>query len=159
MHWRRLIRLRHAAVLIFRFEWESIDRPCVSTMSDSQKSDGARDRPSRGQDRFGLRSAAAALSLASLGEMTVSEADTANDAAIAQALSIGYECYRDDSPGPTDDPMELDPDYSPFPSKKIAGTDSKHKSKAALQSSAERSGAAAAAEVSSAASNGTHSFP
>lgn len=159
MHWHRLIRLRHTAVLIFMFVWETIDRPCVQTMSDSHKSDGARDRASHGKDQFGFSPAAAALSLASLGATAVSVVDTDNDAAIAQALSTGYECYRDDSPNPTDDTMELDPDYRPFPSKKIDGTDSKHRPKARDQTSADRPAHAPATEASSAVDNGVRSSP
>jgi hypothetical protein len=157
MHSHRLILLRHDAALMFTFVWESIDQPCVQRMSDQHKSDGVRDRPTRGKDQFGFSPASATPSLASLSATMVSAVDVDNDAAIAQALSTGYECYGDDSPDPTDDTAELDPDYRPFPSKKIGGTDSKHKPKAPDALSADRPAAAPATEASSAAGNGARS--
>lgn len=70
-----------------------------------------------------LSLAAAAATLALFGEMARSAADTENAAAIARALSTGYECFHDDSPTPPDDATDSDLDSSSFPEKKIDETD------------------------------------
>ena len=70
-------------------------------MSGKSKRDGALDPPTMGHERSAFGSAAAALTLAALGEMADSAVDTQNDVAIARALSTGYECFHDDQSLPS----------------------------------------------------------
>src|ERR1700744_2018218 len=111
--WPGLIRFRRVAVWVCVFVWERSVRLWVQRMSDRKKSGGVQDRPSGQKDEFGLTPAAAALTLASMGVGGGEGVDTASDAAIAQALSTGYECYRDELLDLTNDGDELDPDYAP----------------------------------------------
>ena len=153
LRWRSLIRFRRVAVWVCVFVWESINRWCVQRMSDHKKSSGVRDRPSGQKDEFGLSPAAAALTLASIGVSTGPAVNTESDAAIAQALSTGYECYRDELLDLTNDGDELDPDYTPYSAKKIDGTDSKHKPKTDGAASTKQPLASAKAGDSSAPGN------
>lgn len=153
LRWRSLIRFPRVAVWVCVFVWESINRFCVQRMSDKTKSSSVRDRSSGRKDEFGLSPAAAAITLASIGVGADSAVGTESDAAIAQALSTGYECYRDELLDLTNDGDELDPDYTPYLAKKIDGTDSKHKPKTDGAASTKQPLASANADISSAPGN------
>lgn len=128
-------------------------------MSGKHKGDGARNQPTVGHHQSAFGSAAAALTLASLGEMADSAVDTQNDAAIARALSTGYECFHDDQSIPSDAETEEDLDSRAFPSTKIGDTDSKHSTPAGAKPSAVAPDSKAKADAPAAAGTGVHSFP
>ena len=153
LRWPGLIRFRRVDVWVCVFVWERLTRSCAQRMSDRKKSGGVRDRPIDRKDEFGLTPAAAALTLASMGVSGGAAVDTASDAAIAQALSTGYECYRDELLDLTNDGEELDPDYTPQSTKKIDGTDHKHKPSAHSAASAKPLSVSDKPSVSSATGN------
>ena len=128
-------------------------------MSSKHKEDCARNAPTTGHEQSAFGSAAAALTLASLGEVAGSATDTQNDVAIARALSTGYECFHDDQSIPSDEETDEDIDSRAFPSKKIGDTDSKHTLPAGTEPTAVGSIAQAKADAPSAAGTGVHSLP
>jgi hypothetical protein len=110
-----------------------------------------------GHEQSAFGSAAAAVALASIGEMADSAVDIQNDAAIARALSTGYECFHDDQSIPSDEETDEDLDSRAFPSKKIGDTDSKHTLLAGAKPTAVAPGAKAKADAPAAAGTGVHS--
>ncbi len=112
-----------------------------------------------GHERSAFGSAAAALTLASLGEMADSAVDTQNDVAIARALSTGYECFHDDQSLPSDEETEEDLDSRAVPSTKIDSTDSKHTLPAGAKPTAVAASAKAKTKPPAAAGTGAHSLP
>jgi hypothetical protein len=138
--------------------WETIDRPCTLTMSDNRKSGDARHQPTVGHDQSVVGSAAAAITLASLGQVAASVVDTQNDVAIARALSTGYECFHDDLPTPSDESTDSDLDFTPSPSKKMDTPDSKHSAPASAKPSAVATGAKAKDDVPAAPGTAAHSL-
>lgn len=128
-------------------------------MSAKHKGDGARNTPATRHAQSAFGSAAAAVALASLGEMAGSATDTQNDAAIARALSTGYECFHDDQSLPSDEETDEDLDSRAFPSKKIGDTDSKHSAPAGAKPTAVAASAKANAKPTAAAGTAVHSLP
>ena len=127
-------------------------------MSGKHKGDGARNAPTTGHEQSAFGSAAAAVTLASLGEMAGSATDTQNDAAIARALSTGYECFHDEQSIPSDEETDEDLDSRAFPSRRMSDTDSKHTAPAGAKPTAVGSIAKAKADAPAAAGTAVHSL-
>ena len=128
-------------------------------MSANPKGEGARNAPTMGHEQSACGSAAAALTLASLGEMADSAVDTQNDVAIARALSTGYECFHDDQSLPSDEETDEDLDSAAVPSKKMDSADSKHTTPAGAKATAVGTTAKAKAKPPEAAGPGQHTLP
>ena len=128
-------------------------------MSGKRKGDGVRNAPTMGHEQSAFGSAAAAVTLASLGEMADSAVDTQNDAAIARALSTGYECFHYDQSIPSDEETDEDLDSAAVPSKKIDSTDSQHTLPAGIKPTAVAASAKAQAKPPEAAGTGQYSLP
>ncbi len=130
----------------------------MRTMSDKRTTGGVLSQPTVGHDQSVVGSAAAALTLPSLGQVADSAVDTQNDVAIARALSTGYECFHDDQSIPSDDSADSDLDFTPYPSKKMDAADSKHSAPASAKPTAVASGAKAKDEVPAAPGTAAHSL-
>src|SRR3569833_879701 len=128
-------------------------------MSGKHNGDGVRNAPTMRHEQSAFGSAAAALTLASLGEMADSAEDTQNDAAIARALSTGYECFLDDQSLPSDEETDDDLDSRAIPSKKIDSTDSKHSAPVGLKPTAIAASAKANADAPAAAGTEAQTKP
>ena len=128
-------------------------------MSCKHKGDGARNAPTTGHEHPAFGSAAAALTLASIGGIADSAVDTQNDVAIAQALSTGYECFHDDQSIPSEEETDEDLDSRVVPSKKMSRTDCKHSGPAGAQPTTVAASAKADAKPLEAAGTGPDSLP